>query len=122
MSKVYGPYSPIRKAGSMYFVSGQVGANMETKFTAKGIEAQTKQVLDNMKAVLAEEGLVLSDVIKTTVFLSDMGNFAAMNAVYETYFNTPRPARSTVAVRELPRLSDIELLVEIEAVAYREML
>lgn len=121
MSKAYGPYSPIRKAGHTYYVSGQIGVDAKTKFAAADIETQTKQALENMRAVLAEKNLELSDVVKTTVFLSDMGNFAAMNAVYETYFDTPRPARSTVAVHELPRLSgNAELLVEIEGVAYKE--
>jgi 2-iminobutanoate/2-iminopropanoate deaminase len=115
----FGPYSPIREAGGLAFVSGQVGIDPATKATAPGIESQTEQALLNLTALLKDAGLSLSDVIKTTVFLTDMGDFAAMNAVYLQHFSAPRPARSCVAVAELPRLADHPLKIEIEAVALR---
>jgi 2-iminobutanoate/2-iminopropanoate deaminase len=117
----YGPYMPVRQAGNLLFVSGQVGVDAATKTAAPNITEQTRQVLLNMTQVLANNGTSLNDVVKTTVFLTNMDDFAAMNAVYEQLFDAPRPARSTVCVRELPRVGgDTALLVEIEAVAYKE--
>jgi 2-iminobutanoate/2-iminopropanoate deaminase len=116
----YGPYTPVRQAGNLLFVSGQIGINPNTKRAAVDIETQTQQALANLAAVLKEAGAGLGDVVKTTVFLANMNDFAAMNAVYEKAFMAPRPARSAVGVRELPRLSDAaKLLVEIEAVAHK---
>lgn len=121
MSESYGPYSPIRKVGNIYFISGQVGIDPVTKVASGIVKAQTNQALNNLQAVLVSEGLELKDVIKTTVFLTDMRNFAAINEAYESYFKIPRPARSTVAVVELPRVAgDTHLLVEIEAIAAKE--
>lgn len=121
MAKTYGPYTPVRKAGNLYFVSGQVGINPETKLAPDTIEAQTERVLLNLEAALKREGLDLKDVVKTTVFLADIDDFKRMNEVYEKRFDAPRPARSAVAVKDLPRVAgDTKLLVEIEAVAYKE--
>lgn len=121
MSAAYGPYTPVRQAGNFYFISGQIGVHPETKAAAPDIAGQVEQTLANLEAVLAAAGLELDQVVKTTVFLTDMANFAAMNEVYEKHFAGPRPARSAVAVRELPRVAgDTTLLVEIEAVAYKE--
>lgn len=116
----YGPYMPVKKAGDFYFVSGQVGVRPDAKTAAEDISQQTNQALGNLKSVLQEAGLSLANVVKTTVFLTNIGDFAAMNEVYEQAFTVPRPARSTVAVKELPRIADKPLLVEIEAVAYKE--
>lgn len=122
MSESYGPYTPIRHVGNLYFISGQVGIDPETKAASGLISEQTEQVLKNLQAMLATEGLELKHVVKTTVFLTTMGNFAAMNEVYEQYFAVPRPARSAVAVAELPRVAgDTHLLVEIEAIASKEV-
>jgi 2-iminobutanoate/2-iminopropanoate deaminase len=100
MPSTFGPYSPIRQAGELYFVSGQIGVDPAIKSAA------------------ANAGLGLGDVVKTTVFLTDMGDFAAMNEVYLKHFtSTPRPARSCVAVAELPRVADVPLKIEIEAIA-----
>lgn len=119
----YGPYSSVRQAGNLLFVSGQIGINPATKQAAIGIEEQTTQALANLAATLKSSGSKLSDVVKTTVFLVDMNDFAAMNAVYEKAFPVPRPARSAVGVRELPRIAGTaKLLVEIEAVAHMEQL
>jgi 2-iminobutanoate/2-iminopropanoate deaminase len=121
MSDVFGPYTPIRQAGDLYFTSGQVGVNNETKQAAEGIESQTKQAFINLKNVLATAGLDIDNVIKTTVYLHEMEDFTLMNAVYETFFTSPRPARSTVAVKTLPKVGgDVDILVEIEAIAYKE--
>lgn len=121
MSQTFGPYSPIRKAGNAYYISGQVGVDAVTKSAAKDVRAQTQQALQNMQALIAEHGLAMDNIVKTTIFVTDMGHFAEINSVYETFFAPPRPARSTVGVKELPRVAeDTALLVEIEAVAYKE--
>jgi 2-iminobutanoate/2-iminopropanoate deaminase len=123
MSETYGPYTPIRKVGSLYFISGQVGIDPETRAAPGIITEQTTQVLKNLQSVLASEGLELKHVVKTTVFLTDMGNFKTFNEVYKQYFEAPRPARSCVAVAELPRVAGTtRILVEIEAIATKEAL
>ncbi len=108
-----GPYSQAIDAGSLLFISGQIPVNPETGVIAEGITAQTAQSIANIKAILAEAGLTIDNVVKTTVFLADMNDFAAMNAVYAENFTSPFPARSAVAVRELPK----QVLVEIEVIA-----
>jgi len=112
-----GPYSPIRKAGDFYFISGVTGIDVATKTASPDIAAQTTQAFENMKQVLESAGLTLNNVVKTGVFLTDMGDFAAMNDVYAEQFAPPLPPRSTVAVSELPRVANVPLKVEIEAVA-----
>jgi 2-iminobutanoate/2-iminopropanoate deaminase len=119
-TKTFGPYSPVRQVGDFYYVSGQVGVNAATGEAGAGIAAQTRQVLDNMKAVLAAVGLGMDDVVKTTIFVTNIDDFAAVNEVYVSYFAEPRPARSTVQVAGLPKVAkNTSLLVEIEAVAHR---
>ena len=119
--KAFGPYTPVRRAGDMYFVSGQVGVDMATKSAPKGVAEQTAKALDNMREVLAGVGLGLKDVVKTTIFVADMGDFATVNDVYMQYFSEPRPARSTVAAKELPRVAtNCPVLVEIEAIAIKQ--
>jgi 2-iminobutanoate/2-iminopropanoate deaminase len=121
MSTTYGPYSAIRQAGHTYYVSGQIGISRSTGKTAPDAATQTECAILNLETVLRSVNLGLDDVVKTTVFLTSMADFAAMNDVYEQRFATPRPARSTVAVNELPRFGgDVTLLVEIEAIAYKE--
>ena len=98
----------------MVFASGQIPVDPATgEFAEGGIKGQTRQSLTNAQAILKEAGTDLSKVIKTTVFLSDMGNFAAMNEVYAEFFQQPYPARSAVAVKDLPKGA----LVEIECIA-----
>lgn len=112
--KALGPYSQAIVAGGFVFASGQVPIDPATgNFVEGGIKEQTKQSFTNVTHVLAEAGIDLSHVVKTTVFLSDMDNFAAMNEVYATFFSEPFPARSAVAVKTLPKGA----LVEIEVVA-----
>jgi len=111
------PYTSIRQAGDLYFISGVIGMDMATKAASDDITAQTAKVFENMAEVLSTAGLSLDDIIKTTVFLTDMGDFGTMNAVYGETLKKPYPARSTVAVRELPRVANVPLKVEIEAIA-----
>ena len=109
-----GPYSQAIKSGDLVFTSGQLPIDPSTGiFPAGGIKEQTRQSLLNVKAILEEAGLAMSNVIKTTVFLSDMNDFAEMNAVYSEFFSEPYPARSAVAVKTLPKGA----LVEIETIA-----
>ena len=114
--KAIGPYSQAIKVGNMVFASGQIPVDPATgEFAEGGIKGQTRQSLTNAQAILKEAGTDLSKVIKTTVFLSDMGNFAAMNEVYAEFFQQPYPARSAVAVKTLPKGA----LVEIECIAVK---
>ncbi|PWM23828.1 MAG: reactive intermediate/imine deaminase [Oscillospiraceae bacterium] len=108
-----GPYSQGILSGNLAFLSGQLPINPATKAMPEGITAQAKQSLENVKAVLAGEGFTLQDVVKTTVYLQNMDDFAAMNAVYAEYFSTPFPARSAFEVARLP----MGALVEIECIA-----
>ena len=109
-----GPYSQAIKVGNFVYTSGQLPVDPETgEFPDGGVKEQTRQSLLNVKAILDEAELTMGDVVKTTVFLADMGDFAEMNAVYETFFEEPYPARSAVAVKTLPKGA----LVEIEVVA-----
>jgi 2-iminobutanoate/2-iminopropanoate deaminase len=110
-----GPYSQAIDAGAFVFISGQIPVNPATGEIPEGIKAQTTQSLANVKAILAEAGLTVDNVVKTTVFLSDMANFVPMNEVYAEVFTAPYPARSAVAVKELPK----QVLVEIEVIATR---
>ena len=111
-----GPYSQAIEAGGMVFVSGQLPINPETgEFAEGGVKELTRQSLTNMQHILAEVGLTLDNVVKTTVFLADMSDFAAMNEVYAEFFSAPYPARSAVAVKTLPKGA----LVEIECIAAR---
>ena len=114
MSKPLGPYTPVVRAGDTVYVSGQVGV-VDGALADGGVAGQTVQAVANLAARLAEVGAELGDVVKTTCFLVDMDAFATFNAAYVEAFGTHRPARSTVAVRELP----IGAQVEIEAIAYR---
>ena len=108
-----GPYSQAIVCGNMLFTSGQVPINPATgEVEAEGIEAQATQVMKNLAAVLTEAGTSFDKVVKTICFLSDMGDFAAFNAVYAEYF-TSKPARSCVAVKTLPK----NVLVEVEVIA-----
>ncbi len=109
-----GPYSQAIQAGNLVFVSGQLPVDPSTgEFAGSDITAQTRQSLTNVKAILEEAGYTCADVVKTTVLLANMGDFAAMNAVYAEFFAAPCPARACFAVKDLPKGA----LVEIEAIA-----
>ena len=114
--KALGPYSQAIEAGGMVFASGQVPIDPATdQFVEGGIKEQTRQSLINAQNILREAGTDLHHVVKTTVFLSDMDNFAAMNEIYAEFFQQPYPARSAVAVKTLPKGA----LVEIECIAVK---
>ena len=108
-----GPYSQGIRAGALVFTSGQLPIDPVTGAFPDTIEAQTKQSLENCRAILAAAGLTMENVVKTTVFLKDMNDFAAMNGVYATFFPTNAPARSAVEAARLPK----DARVEIECVA-----
>ena len=110
-----GPYAQAQRAGSFLFLSGQIPLDPATGQLVSGsIEQETQRVLDNLRAVLQADGLDFADVVKTTVYLTDLGDFAKMNEVYGKAFGEARPARATVQVSALPK----GVRVEIEAVAF----
>ena len=112
--KAIGPYSQAIEANGLVITSGQLPIDPTTgEFAPGGIKEQTRQSLTNAKAILEEAGISMANVMKTTVFLSDMNNFAAMNEVYAEFFSEPFPARSAIAVKTLPK----NALVEVECIA-----
>ncbi len=114
-----GPYSQGVAAGNLVFISGQLPLDPKTgEFVRGGIEEKTRRVQMNVKAIAEAVGAGLSQVAKTTIFLSDLGNFSAVNKVYAEYFQDPFPARSTVQVASLPKGAEIE----IEAVVYLNLM
>ncbi len=109
-----GPYSQAIKANGFLYASGQIAIDPKTgQMSALDVVAQTRQVMENLRAILAAEGLVFADVVKTTIYLTDLGDFQRVNDAYATYFEADPPARSTVQVSGLPKGAK----VEIEAVA-----
>ncbi len=110
-----GPYSQAIDTGSLVFCAGQIGREPQSGELPDGIEAQTEQAMKNLAAVLNAAGLSWSDVVKTTCFLAEIADFDAFNGVYKTFISDPAPARSTFAVKELPRGAR----VEVEAIAAR---
>lgn len=109
-----GPYSQAIEVNGFVFASGQIPINPATgEIVEGGIKEQTRQALTNASKIMEEAGLSLANVIKTTVFMADMNDFAAMNEVYATFFNEPYPARSAVAVKTLPK----NVLIEVECIA-----
>ena len=113
--KAIGPYSHAIRAGNLLFISGQVPIDPATGNLVDGdITAQTRRVMDNLAAVLEAAGLSFQHVVRTTIFLADMSDFAAVNAVYGSFFSEPYPARATVQVSRLPK----DARVEIDAIAF----
>ena len=108
-----GPYSQGIRAGNLVFTSGQIPLDPATGLIPQGIEAQTRQAMENVLAALAQAGATADNIVKTTVFLRNMDDFAAMNGVYATFFSGPAPARSAVQVARLPK----DCPLEIEAIA-----
>lgn len=113
--KAIGPYSQGILWNDLIFASGQIPVNPATSEIPNGIKEQTTQVLKNISAILESEGSSIKNVIKTTVFIKDMNDFVQMNEVYESFFQKPYPARSTVEVARLPK----DVLVEIEVIAHK---
>jgi 2-iminobutanoate/2-iminopropanoate deaminase len=110
-----GPYSQAIRSGDLVFCSGQVGLDPLTGELVEGLEAQAERAIRNLQAVLDAAGLGFDDVVKTTIFLADINDFAAVNAIYGRFMPEPPPARSTIGVGGLPKGA----LVEIEAIAHR---
>lgn len=113
--KAIGPYSPALRVGDALYCSGQLGMDPATGELASGVRSQAERAIKNLEAILAEAGFGIGDVVKTTVFLSNIADFAAVNEVYSAHFTAPYPARSAVQVAALPKGG----LVEIEAIALR---
>ena len=112
--KAIGPYSPAIRAGQLLFVSGQIALDPATGQLIGGDAAtETRRVMDNLGALLKAAGLSFADVVRTTIFLADLGDFATVNEVYASYFTPPAPARATVQVARLPR----DARIEIDAIA-----
>lgn len=109
--KAIGPYSQAIVANGFVFAAGQIGTDPKTGVLAEGVEAQVEQVLKNIAAVLKASGSSMDNVVKATVFLADMNDFAKMNEIYAKHFKAPFPARSTVQVARLPRDAKIEIEV-----------
>ncbi|MEN2467561.1 RidA family protein [Ornithinibacillus sp. JPR2-1] len=110
-----GPYSQAIDAGNLLFVSGQIGINPATGEVVSGIEAQTKQVMENLKHILAEAEADFSQVAKFTIYLASMDDFATVNEIYGSYLQKPYPARATIEVSRLPK----DVLVEIDAIVVK---
>ena len=110
-----GPYSQGIQTGNMYFFSGQLPLDPQTGVMPETIQEQTKQSLENIKGLLESQELSLADVVKTTVYLDNINDFAAMNEVYAEYFSEPYPARSAIEVGKLPK----DALIEIEVIAVK---
>lgn len=110
-----GPYSQAIKVGNLLFTSGQIPINPATGEIPEGVEAQAEQALTNVKNLIEASGASIDNVVKTTVFIKDMNDFAAINAIYAKYFTEPFPARSCVEVARLPKdvLLEVETIVEI---------
>jgi len=111
-----GPYSQAVKVGNILFTSGQIALRPDGSFVDGGIEEQTKQVLKNLEAVLKEAGFSKENVVKATIFLANMEDFNIVNKIYEDFFKSHKPARSTVAVKTLPK----NALIEIDFIAIKE--
>jgi 2-iminobutanoate/2-iminopropanoate deaminase len=115
--KAIGPYSPAIRSGDLLFMSGQIALDPASgQMIAGDIATETRRVMDNLGALLKAAGLSFSDVIRTTIFLADLSDFATVNEVYGTYFTPPAPARATVQVARLPR----DARIEIDAIAAYE--
>ncbi|NLT96103.1 MAG: RidA family protein [Clostridia bacterium] len=113
--KAIGPYSQGVKAGQFLFISGQIPMDPQTGELIKDdIQAQTKQVLENLQAIVSQAGCTLQDVVKTTIYLKDMNNFSLVNEIYAQYFPVNHPARACIEVSRLPK----DVGVEIEAIVY----
>ncbi len=112
--KAIGPYSPAIRIGNFIFISGQIGLDPNTNELKPTLEEQTEQALINLSEILTSINLSLDNVVKTTIFLANIEDFQKVNEIYAKFFKEPYPARSTIAVKQLPR----NALIEIEAIAY----
>ena len=110
-----GPYSQAITVGNMLFTSGQLGLVPETGALPEGVQAQTRQSLANIQAILDEAGFAKSDIVKTTVFIKDMNDFGAVNAIYADFFGDSKPARSCVGIQSLPKgaICEVEVIATV---------
>lgn len=121
MTQTFGPYEPIRQAGDLYFIAGQVPVNPNTKQAPAEFEQQMRQVMENMIAVLETQQLTLKDIINVRVYLTDMTRFAEMNELFVEYFSGIGPSRECVGVASLPAVGgDEPLQLETSAVAHKK--
>jgi 2-iminobutanoate/2-iminopropanoate deaminase len=111
------PYSPFRIVGETVYSAGIIGKDYESNVAPEGVAAQTRVAMENLKANLEKAGSSLSHIVKTTVYLTDIGDFAEFNEAYASFLSEPYPARTCIAVAELPRVADIPLVVEIDVIA-----
>ena len=111
-----GPYSPIIKAGDLYFISGQIGVEPDSNSLVEGIGAQTQQIMNNLAALLDSVDLTVENLVKTTIYLKDINDFEKVNEIYADGLKDTKPARATVAVADLPKGA----LIEIEAIATKQ--
>lgn len=119
--KTFGPYSPIKKAGNLSFISGQIGLDPESGIMSEAFSEQALQALQNLNNILRSAGLDLISVVKTTIYLVNITDYQELNKVYNDFFGDNKPARSTVAVAALPNIKEgIKTLIEIEAVAIND--
>ncbi len=109
--KAVGPYSQAVQLGKVVFVSGQLGLTEQGQFAGEDVASQTRQSLENIKAILQEAGLDMEDVVKATIYLADMNDFAVVNGIYQEYFTAPFPARACVQVARLPKDGKVEIEV-----------
>lgn len=112
---VIGPYSPAVEVDNLVFTSGQIGTTQDGNFAGESVEEQCKQALQNLSTVLESAGVSIKNVIKTTVFLTQMSDYPVVNQIYADFFGNTKPARSAVSVKELPKGAKFE----IEAIAYK---
>jgi len=113
--KALGPYCQAVETGGFVFCSGMVGVNPETNTAPEGVEAQARQIMENIKGLLSSQGLTLDNIVKTTIFLKNMDDFGKVNEIYGSYFTGNPPARSCVEVSRLPK----DFLIEIESIVKR---
>lgn len=114
--KAIGPYCQARRAGNFLYCSGQIPLDKEGNLAGDDISSQMKQVMENLKAVLGEAGMSFDDVVKTEVFMTDLGEFSTMNEIYASYFGEALPARQAVEVSRLPK----DVKVEVSMIAYKK--
>jgi len=114
--KPVGPYTPIKQAGDLYFVSGQIGIEPDSGKLVDGINAQTQQVMNNLALVLSEVGLTVQNIVKTTIYLKDIADYDTVNEIYADGLKGNKPARAAFAVADLPKGA----LIEIEAIASKQ--
>lgn len=114
------PYSAIRQTGDTIYIAGQVGWDLDTKIASESLQEQAHQVMKNIETQLKSCGSSLSDLVKVNVYLTDMADFNEFNEVYKNYVTDPYPVRTCIGVSELPRVANVDLVVEADAIAVKK--